>query len=359
VARLLFVTGTPANVRGGSGTFVGISVLRRAVEALGHSVDLLAPPKGSPDSFAWRLLFNLRARRVARNFRPDVLVGFDLDGLWVDPGSARRVAAIKGVRSEEARFEGGLARAKLAIESFFEGIHVRHSWRILAPSRHSASQIVRDYRVAADRVHVVPEPIELARWREAMARAEALPHGPPSILCVAHLYPRKDVATLLAAMKKLPAETVLRVAGDGPELPSLRALSKRLALEGRVEFLGHVPFTRLAGEYRRADVFCLPSRQEGFGIVFLEAMAASLPIVAARAAAVPEVVGNEDAGLLVPPSDSGSLARALGLLVADPERRRRLGEAGRRRVERFDAPRVAEEFLQAVGLSDGISSAPR
>ena len=352
VAHLLFVTGTPADVEGGSGTFVGISVLRRALEAGGHTVDLLAPSPGRAISLARRLLFNLAAGSGAPRPRPDVVVGFDLDGLWLDPGPARSVASIKGVLAEEARFERGLSRARLKAEAFFEKLHVRRVERVLAPSAHSAAQIVARYGIPAGRVRIVPEPIELERWKRALASADEPSRERPSVLCVAHLYPRKDVATLLAAMRRVEDASVLRVVGTGPELARLRERARRLGIERRVEFLGHISYERLAAEYRRADVFCLPSRQEGFGIVFLEAMAAGLPIVAARAAAVPEIVADQVNGSLVAPGDGPALAREIGRLLEDSTLRRRFGEAGRARVGRYDAPRVAGEFLDAIGLTE-------
>jgi glycosyltransferase involved in cell wall biosynthesis len=352
MARLLFVTGTASDVRGGSGTFVGISVLQRAVVALGHTVDLLAPPPGRSLSLPGRLLFNARARDAVRRFRPDAVVGFDCDGIFVRRDGARSVASLKGVLADEARFERGAARARLTLEAFFERIHVRRAQIVVATSAYSAARIVEDYGVPSARVRVVPEPIELARWRQLLDTADALPRDRPSILCVAHLYPRKDVATLLAAMSRLGAPATLRVAGGGPELARLQKLARQLALGDRVEFLGHVPLARLAAEYRRADLFCLPSRQEGFGIVFLEAMAAGLPIVAARATAVEELLGDGGYAVLVPPGDETALAGALGRLLGDAAERRRLSEAGRRRVERYDAPLVAAQFLAAIGLGE-------
>jgi Glycosyltransferase len=351
MARLLFVTGTPPDVRGGSGTFVGISVLRRALLAGGHDVDLLAPAPGRSLTLAGRLLFNLRARNAVRRLDPEVVVGFDLDGLFLRRGGALQVASLKGVLADEARYEHGATRARLGVEAFFERIHVRRAERVLATSAHSASRIARDYGVPPARVLVVPEPIELERWTESLRSAQALPREEPSILCVAHLYPRKDVATLLAAMARLESGAILRVVGAGPELPRLQRLARRLRLGSRVEFLGHVPFARLAAEYRRADVFCLPSRQEGFGIVFLEAMAAGIPIVAGRAPAVAELLGNGEYGVLVTPGDEPALAEALDRLLGDPAERQRLAGVGRRRVQRYDAPRVAGEFLDAIGLS--------
>ena len=170
---------------------------------------------------------------------------------------------------------------------------------------------------------------------------------------MAHLYPRKNVATLLAAMTRLSNQAVLRVVGTGPDLARLELRARELGLGRRIEFLGHVAFDRLAGEYRRADIFCLPSLQEGFGIVFLEAMAAGLPIVAARAAAVPELVSDGESGILVAPDSPGDLAAALDRLLSDPGERRRLGETGRRQVTRYDVSLVSRSFLDAVGLPSG------
>jgi glycosyltransferase involved in cell wall biosynthesis len=358
---LLFVTGTAPDVAAGSGTYVAISVLREAVERLGCAVDFVAPPAGrGPVSLVRRLYFNLCIRDVAKRLQPEAVVAFDWDGLWVESAGSPHFASIKGVIAEEASFEHGIPRLRLKAEARLEKRHAHRADRVLATSQHAASGIARAYDVPRERIAVVPEPIDLARWRAALDSAEALPKDHPSILCVAHLYPRKDVATLLEAMARLPPEVVLRVVGTGPELPDLKRRAMQLALGDRVEFLEHVPFAQLAAEYRRADIFCLPSRQEGFGIVFLEAMAAGLPIVAARVAAVPEVVPDGECGVLVEPRDAASLAGALERLLGDANGRQRLGREGRRRVERYDAPFVARRFLEAIGLGAraGTSRAP-
>ena len=324
-------------------------MLKEAIEARGHAVDLLAPAR-SFVSLARRLAFNLAVRGEARRRRPDVVVGFDLDGLFLANSGAPQFASIKGVIAEEARFERGIPRARLTAESWLERVHVRRAAGVLATSRYAASRIGTDYGVPLSRIAVVPEPIDLGRWEKALGPVVPRPAARGSILCVAHLYPRKDVATLLAAMTRLKSDSALKIIGTGPERARLERRARDLGLDGRVAFLGHVSFERLAAEYRGADVFCLPSRQEGFGIVFLEAMAAGLPVVAARAAAVPEVVEDGECGILVPPGDADALSTALDRLLGDAEERRRLGSAGALRVRRFDAPRVAEEFLKAVGI---------
>ncbi|MGH9484345.1 MAG: hypothetical protein ACRD1F_04755, partial [Terriglobales bacterium] len=106
--KFVFLSGTPANVEQGSGTYVGIAALRHALTARGHAVEVVAPPQASPS--AWRrLAFNLRLRH--RIFAEDaVVVGFDWDGLFA---SRAGVASIKGVLAEEMQFERGVPRARL------------------------------------------------------------------------------------------------------------------------------------------------------------------------------------------------------------------------------------------------------
>jgi hypothetical protein len=149
-ARLLFVTGAPASVREGSGTYVGISALRQALVKYGYKVELLAPslPLGSVFSRLW---FNVRAFSEARMMRPDVVVGFDLDGLFGAPHGTLDVASIKGVIAEELRFEKGIERVDLLLQSHFELRRVRRADRIVAPSKYAADAIERCYGVPVKR----------------------------------------------------------------------------------------------------------------------------------------------------------------------------------------------------------------
>src|SRR5260221_7299304 len=102
-------------------------------------------------------------------------------------------------------------------------------------------------------------------------------------------------------MSRFGATAILRIAGGGPELLRLQRLARQLALGDRVEFLDHVPLARLAAEYRRANLFCLPSRQEGFWLLFLQGVAAGPPLLAAPAPAAPgPLPGGGSAGPLPP-----------------------------------------------------------
>jgi glycosyltransferase involved in cell wall biosynthesis len=212
----------------------------------------------------------------------------------------------------------------------------------------------REYGVQPARLAVVPEPIDLEVWDDQFWRAPRRPRGGPVVLCVARMYPRKRIGDLLLAADVLRARVPglqVRVVGRGPEWPALSRLHAELGLGESVALLGDLTRERLAEEYVNATVFCLPSVQEGFGIVFLEAMAAELPVVACRAAAIPEVVQDGVTGLLIAPRSPGELAAAVERLIADPALARGMGREGRRRALGFTPRHVAERFLHAVHSS--------
>jgi glycosyltransferase involved in cell wall biosynthesis len=352
--HMVFVTGTATSVREGSGTYVGISALREALMALGVDVMLIAPGEQQLSAIG-RLWFNYRARANSRLSRANVVVGFDLDGVFIAAHDALDVACIKGVIAEELRFEKGLQRLSLWLQSYFEKRRVRTADRVLTTSQYAAQCIAKHYGVPAEQICIVPELIDLRRWHTALRQANRERRPAASILCVAHLYRRKDVATLLRAMARLKFPAVLRIVGVGPDLARLRRLSHALHLEGRVRFLEHVSFVDLVLEYRSADIFCLPSCQEGFGIVLLEAMAAGLPVVASRTAAIPETVLDQQCGLLVEPGDVAGFATALDELLRSPTTRQRLGRAGLQRAALYDAPVVAHRFLTSLGICPASS----
>jgi glycosyltransferase involved in cell wall biosynthesis len=222
---------------------------------------------------------------------------------------------------------------------------------VVATSRYSRERIVEAYGIPPTKVVLVPELIDLRAWETAQEGTTWAEADPPAILTVAHLYPRKNVGVLLNAYARLRSAGVRFqgwIVGDGPCRREWERQKDALALQDCVEFLGRVSRRELETRFRQAAVFCLPSRQEGFGIVFLEAMANARPIVAARAAAVPETVADGEVGFLAAPDDPEAFARGLATLLADPELRRRMGAAGRRRVESYRADRVAGLFLETV-----------
>ena len=349
--RIRFLTSTPLDIRRGSGTYVGIHVLAVALRRLGHTVELETPRRRLPVYTLDRLIFNRRLRPSADY---DLTVGFDLDGYRIAAGNSSHVAALKGVIADEVRFERGLTRLTMAMQAGRERLHARRAGRVLVSSAYSAGR-ARELYGLVETPSIVPEPIDLAEWRRFLGLNPAGSQG-FTVLFAGRLYRRKRVDTLLRAAAMLRGRIpglAVRIVGDGPHAAPFGRLARELEAGDTVHWLGDVPRSQLAAEYNRADVFCLPSVQEGFGIVLLDAMAAGKPIVASRAAAIPEVAPH---GLLVEPENPEALAAALETLYRSPEQRAAIGAEGLRRVEAFDAPRVARLFLDAaLGKATGNS----
>jgi glycosyltransferase involved in cell wall biosynthesis len=268
------------------------------------------------------------------------------------------VCCIKGVLAEESRCESGWPRLMLWGLSRLERLNARRAPRVLSTSRYCCERIEAHYGVPAERLRLVPEGIDVGLWNPSDGDAAA--REPHTVLCVARQYPRKRVADLITAFqtvhRRLPSARLV-VIGDGPEHGALQELVRRLELGAVVQLLGALPDdSQVRDWYRRSAVFCLPSIQEGFGIVFLEAMASGLPVVSTTATAIPEVVLDGRAGLLVPPRDPQALAEALLQLLTDSELQQSCRAFGRDHVGPFSWDRVAERFLEAVSSQEPAGS---
>ena len=354
--RIAFLTSTPLDIARGSGTFTGISTLARAAESLGARITFFTPEKHLPVYTLERLWFNRRLRRADLSGF-DAVVGFDMDGYLVaGRHGAPHIASIKGVIADELRFERGLTRRTMAVQAGLEHKHVCRANLVLTTSRYAARRIQECYELART-PRIIPECIDLAGWKDLFTRNPAAPDPAKfTVFTVCRFYPRKRLNVLLSAAARLRQripQLEIRIAGGGPLEAPLLNQWRKLHLENTVRWLGTIPQATLAREYQSCNVFCLPSVQEGFGIVFLEAMAAGKPIVAARAAAVPEVLEEGACGLLAQPDDEASLAEAIARLHKEAGLADSLAAAGRRAVEQYDARRVAGLFLETISGASG------
>jgi len=343
--RFRFLSSTPQDITRGSGTYVGISVLAGALRELGHTVDFESPTRHFPVFTAERLWFNRGLRASPAH---DCTVGFDMDGYRIAgaPG-ALHIASLKGVIADEVRFESGLTRLTMSVQARCERAHVHRAARVLVTSRYSGERAQQFYGLERFPT-VVPELIGLAAWRRHLEEFAAPAAERFTVLYVGRFYPRKRVGLLLEAaaeLRRTIPNLEMRIVGNGPCDAAWRAQAVQLKLDDTVTWLGDISRAALAAEYNRADVFCLPSVQEGFGIVLLEAMAAGKPIVAARVAAIPEVAPH---ATLVKPDNSSALAEGILALHGSPEARAAQSAKGLEWVEQFDAPRVAQLFVEAV-----------
>ena len=182
--------------------------------------------------------------------------------------------------------------------------------------------------------------------QEARARLQ-LPHDAFVIGSVGRLGEQKAPHDLLAAFAPVAAahpHSHLVFVGDGPLRAPLEAAIAQAGLTGRVHLMG---LRRDVPELMRAfDVFALASRWEGLPRVFPQAMAAGLPIVATRVDGAPDAITSGENGWLVPVGDVATMSRHLAALAADPAAARRMGEAGRLRVEEFSAQRMVDALAE-------------
>jgi glycosyltransferase involved in cell wall biosynthesis len=176
------------------------------------------------------------------------------------------------------------------------------------------------------------------------------PHDPPVLLSVGMMRTRdklesyRVLANALALLHDRPWNAVL--VGDGPARPEIEALMAPFG--DRVRFAGAVPHHKLAAFYASADLYLWPAINEAYGMAFLEAQAAGLPVVAGRTGGVPAVVADGLTGLLTPIGDAGAFAGAVRRLLDNPAERARFGAAAARRVASHHDERTAARALSAA-----------
>jgi len=143
----------------------------------------------------------------------------------------------------------------------------------------------------------------------------------------------KGIKYLLKGMqivKKSYPDVKLIMAGAGIEFEYFKTLTKKLALNGNVEFLGPVNFNNMPKLYQQCDIFCLPSMFEAFGMSIIQAMSCGKPVVSTRVGGIPEIIKEEKSGILVPPGDAEGLARAIIRLAKNKTLRQKMGVYNRK-----------------------------
>jgi glycosyltransferase involved in cell wall biosynthesis len=235
-----------------------------------------------------------------------------------------------------------------AYARFLIGHACRASDRVIVDSEFTKQDILGDFRIPARKIHVVPLGVSPAfrPGRGDLARLAHLGIRRPYVLYSGALKAHKNVPTLMQAFSLICAKHDVDLVISGESLgdrPELIDLARRLGIADRVISTGRRGEDEVVALNQHASVAVLPSRYEGFGLSVLEAMACGVPVVAADATSIPEVLG--DAGLLFEPGEADDLARALERILTDAPLREEMSAKGLARAGEFTWQRCAQMTL--------------
>ena len=296
----------------------GLGALAPRFEAQGIPLEALAA--------LGKLTALARLRPRLRAWRPDVLHTHN-----ARPHLVGAMARASGLVPALVHTKHGRNTPHLRRRLLWNHLAARASDVVVAVSEDAAA-VARDLeRVPPSKLRVLYNGVDL----KSQPPRATVPGSGRAAICVARLHPVKDHVTLLMAARRVVdarPDFRLSLAGEGVERPHIEKLCCELGLEAHVSFLGHLP--DVSGKLADADLFVLASRSEGISLSILEAMAASLPVVATAVGGNQEVVDQGESGLLVPPASPEPLADAILALLNNPGRAQALGAAGRRRAER-------------------------
>ena len=385
--RIMVVTDQYAPMVGGVPTVTRTLALGLAER--GHTVALLAPSPGwrgrlgadeqvsvtYQGSVPWPWYDAMRLARVSSRAARALITAFAPDvthihspvtlGVMARRGSHRlRIPVIYTNHYLPANVRPASKRRPRVFDALFYSYVVGFSNRcshVTAPTA-TALRLLRDQGLRVPS-RVISNGIDLGTYSPGPADQRirdryGLPPGRPLILSVGRLSPEKRVDVLLDAAAQLTQEAQVAIAGTGPDETRLRARAEQLGLTGRVRFLGFVPGPDLPGLYRLADVFTIASEAELQSLVTMEAMATGLPVVAADAGALGELVTRGRNGFLFSPGRADEMAAYLDILVSDPARRAEMATASLRIISGHERHRALAEWeslydlLAATGPGD-------
>ncbi len=308
--------------------FLGLDDTSRAPDPFYEALTVPFERMPAPRDLDPRLALQVRRLTRSADLVHTHLVHADVYGAL----GARRLVSTK---HNDDPFRAGAFR-------FVERALARRASRIVAITDALARFQVERVGLPADKIEVIHYGLDQLPSAWGTNASDTIPDEAKVLLAVCRLEPQKGVDVAVRALPAIVArhpETHLVVLGEGPERSTLERLAR--SLEVPLHLPGRVP--DVSAWLRRADVLVHPVRWEGFGLALLEAMLASLPVVASRVSSIPEIVVDGETGRLVPPDDPEALARAMTEVLDQP---RDYGARGRQRAqEEFSVARMVERTL--------------
>ncbi len=271
----------------------------------------------------------------------------DMAGLWIR--MLHRIPLVVTLHSLEPLrpWKADQLGSGYLLSSWIEKTVVETADRVIAVSDKMREDILTHFHADPARVVVIHNGIDPQRFRRTEARdhLQRLSVTTPYVLFVGRITDQKGIFHLIEAARRLPAGVQVVLCASAPDTPEIEErLRRAVATMPNVRWINEMVKHEVVVQlYSHAAVFCCPSVYEPFGIINLEAMACETPVVASAVGGILEVVVDGETGLLVPPANPEALAAALTRLLNDPDTRRRMGQAGRRRVEaQFSWASIAE-----------------
>ncbi len=316
--------------RGGEGW------LARELRGTGVRIELFHLERAVSPTFARWLALTLQQHRVALAHSHEFTMA--VYGAW-----AARCAGIPHVFTMHgSRYYAQRLRRRIAMR-----VAAELSGSAVAVSHALARHLRRDLWLGASRIEMVPNGAQCPRVTGSSLRDELKLHGHDQlVVAIGNLYPVKGHAYLVDALAQLTPRFPrlhVAIAGRGELEGALREQARALNVGDRLHLLGLR--SDIGDLLAGADAFVLPSLSEGLPVALLEAMLAARPIVATTVGEIPRALNDGHAGILVPPADATALARALGEVLSDSERARRLATGARQAAEAYTIDRMRERYL--------------
>lgn len=237
--------------------------------------------------------------------------------------------------------------------SFFEltRFTIQRQDLLTAPSAWLAEETARDFHVGREMIHVIPNFVNLERFRPTDAtevRRQLRADGRFVISHVSNFRPVKRIPDVITGFARLRDhhEAILVLVGDGPELDPALEQAEELGVREDLRVLGKM--ADLEKVLQASDLFFLPSRAESFGLAALEAQACGVPVIGYRTGGLPEVVVDGETGILCPEGEDVCLGGLAAEVLSDPERHRAMRQAARRQAERFSRLEILGRYETAL-----------
>jgi phosphatidyl-myo-inositol dimannoside synthase len=356
VSRVLLVTNDFPPRRGGIQSYL-VDLVTRLAAAGEHTLTVYAPQWKDADAFDARTAGYRVVRHPGTLMLPvptvdsrmrRLIAEHDIDTVWFGAAAplallaprARQAGARRVLASTHGHEVGWsmLPGARSVLRRIGDGCDV-----VTYVSRYTRGRFASAFGPRAALEHLPPG-VDTERFRPDPASREEMRTRlrlgeRPTVLCLSRLVPRKGQDMLIRALPAIRQRVdgaALVIVGGGPYLDTLRGLAERSGVTDHVTFTGGVPFAELPAYHAMADVFAMPCRTrgagldvEGLGIVFLEASATGVPVVAGSSGGAPETVQHNKTGMVVDGTSVQQIVDTVSELLADPGRAAEMGAAGR------------------------------